>query len=584
MSFTLPPNTTLQLSSTIGDINHQGIQSSNINGTEILPAFPTTSTGTSTGNYNHLGIDGQNNNKWDFLNASGTLDGGYNFWHSSDAHAPLLVTSIDDTGLTIDRSTTINNPSYNTYDTIITGPNYIVMAHNPSGDPEHWVLQQMYIIQVGNNTATMSTGVNYNVKYADTQLVTVHTTSDPNSPIIDSTGITSVLIPDGSTPVVTTKTAILTSEALFIKNDPFFSPVALSTNGLSLSDTSDNNSYVAPGLITVQDSSSYNTQVNAYSFNINGNAKTVAINSDNMTITDATSNNSILSSSSLIFNSYYNAGVPLNIIDISGTTIQINDNDQGISSTLTSGELSLNDGSNNTQIYPQLINLNGNGIASSLSPTNLTFNGRSYAQNQVVPTLIYSSPIIYADGHEPATSLAIRNTYGYSGWYFKNSPPNTAPTNKINWYFPPCNANITTVSDLKGISISFFNGNTTSNDNTLFLTVLTVPTGSNDYAPGFYHSANTYVFNQSITPIANTNYQGVAIVDKQYVPFNYETQIQFQPSTVNNPKGTYSQGDKILAVVIGTNSASATNSVELVVNKLNLIYSNFTQSYLLIPP
>ena len=309
-----------------------------------------------------------------------------------------------------------------------------------------------------------------------------------------------------------TKTAILTSEALFIKNDPFFSPVALSTNGLSLSDTSDNNSYVAPGLITVQDAGALNTQINAYSFNINGNARTVSINADNMTITDAVANNSILSSSSL------------------------------------------------------------------------TFNGRSYAQNQVVPTLIYSSPVIYADGHEPATSLAIRANYGYSGWFFKNSPPNTAPTNKINWYFPPCNANITTVSDLKGISISFFNGNTTSNDNTLFLTVYTVPTGSNDYAPGFFHSANTYVFNQSITPTANTNYQGVAIIDKSFVPSNYETQIQYQPSTVNNPKGTYSQGDKILAVVIGTNSASATNSVELVVNKLNLIYSNFTQSYLLIPP
>lgn len=563
--------------------NNPKLISSDVNGT-FYTTFPTTTTGDSQGNYNRLGIDGQSNNRWDFLNISGLLTGGFNWWNSSNTQAPKLLGTLDDTGLTIDRSTTTNNPSYNTYDTIITGPNYIVMAHNPSGDPEHWVLHQMYIIQVGNTTATMTTGVNYNVKYADTQLVTVHTTSDPNSPIIDSTGITSVLIPDGSTPVVTTKTAILTSEALFIKNDPFFSPVALSTSGLSLSDVTGNNSFVEPGLITVQDSSSYNTQVNAYSFNINGNAKTVAINSDNMTITDSSNNNSILSASNLTFNSYYNAGVPLYIIDISGTTIQINDNDQGISSTLSSGGLILNDGSNNTQIYPQLINLNGNGIASSLSPTNLTFNGRSYAQNQVVPTLIYSSPVIYADGHDPATSLSIRANYGYSGWYYKNTPPNTSPTNKINWYFPPCNPSTTTVADLKGIAISFFNGNTTSNDNTLFLTVYTVPTGSNDYAPGFFHSANTYVFNQTITPIANTNYQGVAIVDKQYVPFNYETQIQYQPSTVNNPKGTYAQGDKILAVVIGTNSASATNSVELVVNKLNLIYANFTQSYLLIPP
>lgn len=238
-------------------------------------------------------------------------------------------------------------------------------------------------------------------------------------------------------------------------------------------------------------------------------------------------------------------------------------------SQLTSQTLTLTDVSSNSSV---------------LSSTSLTFNSVNVKMNQVTPTLIYSSPVIYADGHEPATSLTIRNAYGYSGWYYKNAPPNTSPTNKINWYFPPSNPNVTLVSDLKGISISFFNGNTTSNDDTLFITIYTRPTGSGDYAPGFYHSANTYVFDQTITPVANTNYQGVCIINKQYVPFNFETQIQYGPSTVSNPKGTYLPTDKILAVVIGTNSASTTNSVELVVNKLNLHYSDFTQSYLLIPP
>ena len=234
-------------------------------------------------------------------------------------------------------------------------------------------------------------------------------------------------------------------------------------------------------------------------------------------------------------------------------------------SVLTSENLSITD-------------LNSN--VSILTPTNLTFNGVSYAQNQVAPTLIYSSPLIYANGIEPANGLAIRNTYGYSGWYFKN----ITASNKINWYFPAQTRTSTTVANLKGIAISFFNGQTVSNDDTLFITVYTNLTGTNDYAPGFFHSSMTYVFNQAITPIANTNYQGVCIVDKNLVPFNFETQIQFEPSTVNNPRGDYSQNDTILAVVIGTNSASAQNSVELVVNKLNLIYSNFTQSYLLVPP
>ena len=237
---------------------------------------------------------------------------------------------------------------------------------------------------------------------------------------------------------------------------------------------------------------------------------------------------------------------------------------------------------------PQIVNLNEeitittNTNISNLTSTELTFNNINIKMNQITPTLIYSSPVIYADGHAPATSLTIRNTYGYSGWYYKNSPPNVP--NKINWFFPAQTRYTTPVSALKGISISFFNGITTSNDNTLFVTIYTVPTGSGDYAPGFFHSSNTYVFNQSIQPIANTNYQGVCIIDKSLVPFNFETQIQYEQSTINNPRGVFSQSDNILAITIGTNSASLLNTVELVVNKLNLHYSDFTQSYLLIPP
>ena len=217
---------------------------------------------------------------------------------------------------------------------------------------------------------------------------------------------------------------------------------------------------------------------------------------------------------------------------------------------------------------------------SLLTPTNLTFNGIPYNRNMINSTLVYSSAAIYADGSAPATNLAIRNTYAYNGWYFKN----TIPSSKINWYFAPQQLNVTTVADIKGLAVSFFNGATTSNDNTLFLTIYTVPTGSGDYFPGFYHSAMTYVFDQAVTPIANTNYQGVAICDLASIPFYYETQVAYEPSTVNNPKGTYLPTDKVLAVVIGSNSASAVNSVEFVVSKLNIIMDGFTQSLQLVPP
>jgi hypothetical protein len=276
-----------------------------------------------------------------------------------------------------------------------------------------------------------------------------------------------------------------------------------------------------------------------------------------------------------------------------GTTLQMNSVFNGSDATIIDAAdlasrpqpiLSLVTGSgpsiNNTVNLYENLTITNDTDTSALTATALTFNNINVKMNQVQPTLIYSSAVIYADAQPPATSLLIRNTYGYSGWYFKS----VVLGQKINWYFPAKTPTTTPVSALKGISISFFNGNTTSNDNTLFITVYTVPTGSGDYAPGFFHSSMTYVFDQTITPIVNTNYQGVCILDINDVPFNYETQIQYEPSTVNNPRGTYLPTDNILAVVIGTNSASPVNSVELVVNKLNLHYADFTQSYLLIPP
>lgn len=220
------------------------------------------------------------------------------------------------------------------------------------------------------------------------------------------------------------------------------------------------------------------------------------------------------------------------------------------------------------------------GNTSILSSTNLTFNGIPYNRNMINSTLVYSSAAIYADGSPPVTNLLIRNTYGYSGWYFKN----TILSSKINWYFAPQQVNVTTVADIKGLAVSFFNGSTTSNDNTLFLTIYTVPTGSGDYAPGFFHSSMTYVFDQAVTPVANTNYQGVAICDLASIPAYYETQVAYEENTVNNPKGIYLPTDKVLAVVIGSNSTSAVNSVEFVVSKLNIIMDGFTQSLQLVSP
>jgi hypothetical protein len=334
-------------------------------------------------------------------------------------------------------------------------------------------------------------------------------------------------------------------------------------NSLLRNDTGNTNIDFTNNQMTLR-SSSNSIQANLSQSTIgvrnNANSDNASIQADNLSV-----GNDINNTGMRIYSTLMRMSDPSYWNTTTTSSLVINKLASTEQSQLTSQTLTLTDVSSNSSI---------------LSSTSLTFNNVNVKMNQVQPTLIYSSAAIYADGQAPATSLLIRNNFGYSGWYFKN----ILAGQKINWYFPPKNATNTLVSDLKGVSISFFNGNTTSNDDTLYITIYTRPTGSNDYFPGFFHSANTYVFDQAITPTINTNYQGVCIINKSFIPYNYETQIQYEPSTVNNPKGNYQPTDNILAVVIGTNSASATNAVELVVNKLNLHYADFTQSYLLIPP
>jgi hypothetical protein len=207
MSF-LPDNTTLQLGDDSGNITHQGVLGSNLSGTTSLtPTFPTTSTGGSLGHYH---FTEPVTNALQFLNVSGAGTGGHKFYTANSTTVPVNTATIDLNGLTIEKDNTIT--TYNTYATTITSPTFIIINYNPQNAPTNWVLGQMYIIQVGNTTATMSVGVNYNVKYIDTQVMRVYTTSSDTSPVIDSSGITSVLIPTGTTGQI--DTSILSSTDL----------------------------------------------------------------------------------------------------------------------------------------------------------------------------------------------------------------------------------------------------------------------------------------------------------------------------------------------------------------------------------
>ena len=246
----------------------------------------------------------------------------------------------------------------------------------------------------------------------------------------------------------------------------------------------------------------------------------------------------------------------------SGTTLTLGDASGNISYAGTVGGTNITTMTNN-------IATNTSNIATNTSNiSTLTIKQTNVLQ-------VYSSPAIYADGRPPATvPSSSSNTYAQFGWYFKN----TTAGYKINWYMPPATG--MKVSDILGLYMRYFNCSTTSNDNSPFLTVYTVPTGSGDYAPGFFHSSMTYVINT--TPVANTNYtmfmnvSGTCPTPSSYAS-NIQTMIQ---SPVSNPKGTYASTETILAIVIGTNSASAVNSVEFIAQKLGVMTASGTEELL----
>jgi hypothetical protein len=90
----------------------------------------------------------------------------------------------------------------------------------------------------------------------------------------------------------------------------------------------------------------------------------------------------------------------------------------------------------------------------------------------------------------------------------------------------------------------------------------------------------TYIINT--TPVANTSYtmfmnvSGTCPNPNSYAS-NIQTMIQ---SPVNNPRGTYAPTDSVLTIAIGTNSASATNSVEFIAQKLGIMTASGTQELL----
>lgn len=221
----------------------QGINEYDPNSSSYSPNYPTTTT-NKVGHYVYFNAQGDASSAFlncsNYLGGTTTGTGGFQFHQVSSTLQPTKLAHITTDGLQIPKDT--RTTTYQTVGTFGSGANYFIMDINPSGPPTNWVRYNMYVVQVGNTTPTLSTGVNYNVRYVDTQVITFHTTTDPNSPIINSTGVLSILIPIGSTGQV--NTAYLSATDLTFNSTSIISTL----RNLQIKQTSVINQYISAAI------------------------------------------------------------------------------------------------------------------------------------------------------------------------------------------------------------------------------------------------------------------------------------------------------------------------------------------------
>ena len=599
------------LNSSGNQINNKVI-ASNVTG-DVYDTFPVSNTGTSTGNYNHLGIDGQNNNKWDLLNVSGDLDGGFNLWHSSSTHAPLLIASVDDTGLTIDRSTSGTPPllsppilsipdgSHINFSADLTQPPYNMVYQDLSANP-------VYMTQTNSFYTTGELVYAFVTSPTQVQLFK----NDPNTnpippntvpsgfPTTNTTGLVigqPVFAFSLPSPTIT-KSSVLTGDTLSF-NATSFSPTVLNQTGLTITDDNNNSNTVSYNQSVIRNSSngsstlssnaiqinngvgSYTTLASSVAYFNNNGVNTIAIdNSPQMVLNDTSqTSQAIIDYSRIIFSEVNGLqgtlsrnGLTINAPNgayMSLTPSVLNYyNGTIITTSLRGAEsyLSFNDGTNNSQLTTTDILFNSVSLKSTVSTntSNIATNTASITalqQNTIqAPIIQLCSPAVFGTSPSlPPQKMFISSNasnisnIGYGGWYFRNWITGV----NIGWNAAFASTT-STVGDLLQLSFSFLTTNTTSSPQ---LSVYTSPpTGGN-----FYNSRRSYV--NTGTPTANTPYL-------YYINFNGYTGVPFKsghtPVLMTNTGvsnvGAFASTEILYFWSVGTNSIAAANSVELIIS------------------
>jgi hypothetical protein len=149
----------------------------------------------------------------------------------------------------------------------------------------------------------------------------------------------------------------------------------------------------------------------------------------------------------------------------------------------------------------------------------------------------------------------IEDPNGRPGWYFKNIEDGK----KINWYFFDGRTSNIDLSDFSAYAVITLDS-TTSRP---FLAVYSKPTGSGDAIPGFARSSRVYTWPAGST--AGTKY---LVYFGQNPDIHPELpRVQLAAGTT---RGAFQPTEKVLTVALNTDSGSAANNVQIVVQNLGI--------------
>ena len=204
----------------------------------------------------------------------------------------------------------------------------------------------------------------------------------------------------------------------------------------------------------------------------------------------------------------------------------------------------------------------------------------------VISNMYFPSPLNYSTGIAPLRPpLHFINQAASVGWYFKNTAGQKnilgQSSNKFTYIFPAL-SNMK-YSDLSGFYFTYFNGLTSTDDNSPFLTVYTKFTGVNDGYPNYYHSKRTFTLPANPTP--NTFICGLVNINNSPDPIiTHPINLVY---LVKTPVTSPADGPDMLPdedishFAINTNSTAEVDKVECCISKFGVISTKNIIEFLL---